>query len=75
MTEETYHFKTIDGEDLKVKVGELRAIEHTTDELLRSVVILHLRTTGKEFPIDGKDKVMLRDIQTLVEHQSGHSIA
>ena len=70
---DTYHFTTVGGEEVKVKVGELRAIEHTIDHLSRNVVIIHLNTTGHEYMLDGNDWTVLRSVQNLVDHQTGHN--
>lgn len=47
-----FTFNTVDGEELKIDLDDVRHIEHTT-RMGEQVIIIHLRSTGREFILDG----------------------
>ncbi len=51
---EVFHFQTCDGNELKVRPENVKTIEYS-EYHAAPAVILHLITTGQEFPIFAND--------------------
>jgi hypothetical protein len=68
----TYHLTTVDNEHFDFKLSDLRHIECTKDDKGEDVFILHLKSTGKEYMVDGLDDHIRHEMAGIMRHVTHH---